>query len=119
MAQDKSNPTASAMTSAAAAFVQSLSAEPQSRAILPFEEEERFNWHYVPRERRGLPFKEMSEAQRERAHAFLQAGLSQAGYHKTTTIISLEEVLRELEGGKGPVRDPELYFFTLFGQPSE
>jgi hypothetical protein len=110
--------TAAAMVAAASAFVDALAPEQRAQAVLPFEEEERFNWHYVPRDRRGLPFKAMSEQQRSRAHAFLQAGLSQAGYRKATTIISLEEVLRELEGGQGPVRDPELYFFTLFGRPT-
>src|SRR5205814_9072471 len=87
-------------------------------ALLPFEGEERFNWHFIPRERHGLPSKAMDAAQREKAHAFLKAGLSHAGYLKATTIISLEEVLRVLEGGQGPVRDPGLYYFTFFGAPS-
>src|SRR5262249_10828620 len=32
---------------------------------------------------------------------------------------SLEQILRELEQGRGPVRDPELYFLTVFGKPSD
>src|SRR5579862_6071608 len=32
--------------------------------------------------------------------------------------MSLDEVLKVLEGGKGPMRDPEGYFFTVFGEPS-
>jgi hypothetical protein len=32
--------------------------------------------------------------------------------------MSLEQILREQEQGRGPVRDPELYFFTVFGKPS-
>jgi uncharacterized protein DUF3500 len=108
-----------AMAGAARAFLQALSAAQRARAVLPFESEERFDWHYVPKERQGLPFKQMDAAQRERAHAFLRASLSHAGYLKATTIISLEEVLKALEAGSGPVRDPELYYFTFFGEPSE
>ena len=33
--------------------------------------------------------------------------------------MSLEQVLKQLEQGKGPVRDPELYFLTIFGTPSD
>ena len=44
-----------------------------------------------------------------------------AGYLKATTIMSLEQVLKEVEQGKAasPVRDPELYFVTIFGTPSD
>ena len=33
--------------------------------------------------------------------------------------MSLEQILKVLEQGKGPVRDPELYFVTIFGTPSD
>jgi hypothetical protein len=107
------------MATAGRALLDGLKPEQRAKAALPFEGEERFNWHFVPRERHGLPFKEMDAGQRKRAHAFLQTGMSHAGYLKATTIISLEEVLRDLEGGQGPVRDPERYYFTFFGAPSE
>jgi hypothetical protein len=106
------------MVAAGRAFLGALAPEQRTVALLPFDSEERFNWHFVPRERRGLPCKRMDAAQREKAHGFLKAGLSQAGYLKATTIISLEDVLRVLEGGQGPARDPELYYFTFFGQPA-
>jgi hypothetical protein len=31
--------------------------------------------------------------------------------------MSLEDILKELEQGKGPTRDPELYFVSIFGTP--
>jgi hypothetical protein len=38
---------------------------------------------------------------------------------KATTIMSLEQVLREMEGPNGRfTRDPELYYFSIFGEPS-
>lgn len=109
---------AGGMAKAGRAFLAALSPEQRKLALLPFDSEERFNWHFIPRERHGLPFKAMDAGQREKAHAFLKAGLSHAGYLKATTIMSLENVLRVLEDGKGPVRDPELYYFTCFGSPS-
>ena len=86
-------------------------------ATYPLEANERFNWHFIPRERKGLPFKEMAPEQKHLAHALLSTALSHRGYLKASTIMSLEQVLRDLEQGKGPTRDPELYFVTLFGKP--
>jgi hypothetical protein len=61
----------------------------------------------------------MTPAQRALAFGLLHTGLGAGGYLKATTIMSLEQILRDLERGKGPVRDPELYFLTVFGRPSD
>jgi hypothetical protein len=61
----------------------------------------------------------MTPAQRALAFGLVQSGLAGSGYLKATTIMSLEQILKELEQGKGPVRDPELYFVTIFGKPSD
>src|SRR5262249_40567269 len=55
---------------------------------------------------------------REAALSLLRAGLSERGYTKAETIRQLEAVLREIEGNSGPTRDPDLYFFTFFGEPA-
>jgi hypothetical protein len=107
------------MAEAAGKFLASLTTEQRARAVFPFDADERMNWHFIPKPRLGVSFKDLDGPQRELARAFLRAGLSQQGYLKATTIMSLEEVLRVLEGGRGPVRDPDLYFFAIFGQPSE
>jgi len=105
------------MLTAADAFLASLSAAQRSKALFAFGDAERLNWHFVPRARRGLPLKEMSAQQRELARGILQAGLSRPGYLKASTIIDLELVLREM--GESPTfRDPELYYFSIFGTPS-
>jgi hypothetical protein len=50
--------------------------------------------------------------------AMLQAGLSARGYEKTQGVILLEGILRDLSTfGFG--RDPDLYYLTLFGTPSD
>jgi hypothetical protein len=107
----------SEMVQAANAFLASLEPDQRSKALFAFEDTERLNWHFIPRPRRGLPFKEMSTRQQELARDILRAGLSQRGYLTASTIIELESVLREM--GQNPlIRDPELYFFSIFGTPS-
>ena len=107
------------MASAASNFLASLSAEQRASTVFPLEAEERTNWHYIPRERKGLAFKEMDAAQRYLAHALLSAGLSRRGYLKATSIMSLEKILHDQEQGEGPSRDSALYYFSVFGDPSE
>jgi len=108
------------MGQAAAAFIESLSPEQREAALLPFEDGRRLEWHFIPKpERKGVQLKHMSESQRERAQALLRACLSQIGYEKAETIRALEAILHELERSRpdGPIRDPERYYFTLFGRP--
>jgi hypothetical protein len=105
------------MLQAAEAFLATLAPEQRSRALFEFEDAERVNWHFVPRARRGLPLGDMSAEQQALARGILRAGLSQRGYLTASSIIELELVLREM--GENPrVRDPELYFFSIFGTPS-
>ena len=77
------------------------------------------DWHFIPKERKGLTLREMSPHQRHLASALLAAGLSQTGYIKAVTIMSLEDVLKALENGSGERRNPEKYHFTVFGTPSD
>ncbi len=105
------------MADAAQSFLKSLSAEQKGKVQMPAADPERKNWHFVPKDRKGLPIKEMTQAQRLLAHSLLVTGLSHAGYGKALGIMSLEEVLVAIEQGRGPVRDPELYYFTIFGEP--
>ena len=107
------------MTDSAKAFLASLTPEQRAQATFAMQDDERFNWHYIPKERKGLPLREMTSTQKQLAHALLAAGLSQRGYIKASTIMSLDDILRVMENGKGPRRDPEGYFFTVFGEPSE
>lgn len=110
--------TAPDLIGSANAFLASLSPEQAAKAKFEFGDDERYNWHFIPKERKGLPFKEMKPFQRELAHSMMSAAFSQRGMIKATTIMSLEQVLAELERGGRIQRDPELYFFTIFGQPA-
>jgi hypothetical protein len=108
---------ATAMSDAAGALLDSLSPEQRSRTHFPFATTERLNWHFIPRPRRGLALRDMTEAQRQLARALLETGLGPQGTRKVEDIIALELVLRELGGNPG-VRDPELYFVSVFGDPA-
>ena len=136
---------AAAMTTAASRFLDSLDAEQRKLATYPLESEEYLRWNFIPTEafpRNGLRLKDMSEAQQKLAQELLKSGLSDRGYQTYTAIIALEDILRVVEGartggapgggaapgaGRAPggrggrggfVRDPTVYFFTVFGQPS-
>ncbi len=87
--------------------------------MIAFESEERFNFHYIPKERVGLNLKDMNEDQRVAVHDLLQATFSSQGYLKVVGIMHLEDILAIVEGDEVDiVRDPELYYITFFGEPS-
>lgn len=106
-----------AMARAAKAFLAALDAPQRAKAQWAFDSEERFNWHYIPRTRNGLPLKDMSPTQREAAFALLKTGLSASGFSRAESIRSLELVLRATENRNS--RDPEMYFVTVFGTPED
>jgi hypothetical protein len=108
------------MTQAADRLLASLSTEQSAKARVAFEDPRRLDWHFIPKpERKGLQIKEMTADQRKLAHALLHSGLSQVGFDKATTIMSLEAILHELEKSRqgAPIRDPGRYYFTIFGIP--
>lgn len=105
------------MAEAARHFLAALSPEQQAKATFEFTVPERENWHFIPRARQGLPLKELAPAQHHLAVALLASGLSHRGLIQASTIMSLEQILQEMEQGKGPVRDPALYYFSIFGKP--
>ena len=112
-------PAATTMGRTAKAFLNSLDAAQRAKATFTFQDDERLNWHFIPRPRKGLPLREMTPAQKPLAQALLAAGLSQSGYIKATSIMSLEDILRILEKDSGERRNPEGYYFSVFGEPGE
>lgn len=103
----------------ATSFLNSLSTEQKAKATYPFDSEERFNWFFVPRDRKGLSLKDMTPTQQENALKLLATSLSASGYKKAEGIRQLEVLLHEMEQGRGPTRDLGLYYVTIFGEPSE
>lgn len=100
----------------AAAFAATLDANQRRSAVYPFDGQTRFDWHYVPRSRPGLPFKAMNARQREAAQALLRTVLSDEGYQRIESIrLILENILRG--DSSSSFRDPDNYALALFGAP--
>lgn len=109
----------SIMADTANAFLNSLWTDQKNIATYTFEDDQRFDWHFIPKLRKGLSFGAMQPFQKKLATALLAAGLSQQGLIKAETIMSLDQVLLLLEGGAGPNRrDPDNYYVTIFGKPA-
>jgi hypothetical protein len=99
------------------AFLSSLSVQQRNNGTYTFDDEERFNWHFIPRDRLGVPFRSMNDSQREAAENLLRTVFSAKGYQRAEAVRGLESVLAEIEVNGRFDRDPELYFITVFGTP--
>jgi len=115
--QQSGRDPASEFVAAGQKFLASLREEQRAQATIPFEDQERLNWHYIPRERKGVPFKILTPLQHNAADLLLESSLSDEGLRKARAIRQLEDVLRT-EGG-GSIRDPELYYVSIFGTPAD
>jgi Protein of unknown function (DUF3500) len=104
------------MAEAARRFLSSLTPAQRARAVFAATADERLRWHYVPQQRPGVTFKELNDAQRALAYAFLNTALSRRGFLKATGVMVLDEVLRRRDGSS--IRDAGLYYVTVFGEPS-
>ena len=117
----KISPVAAEMIEAANNFLASLEASQggiAGRTRFHFKDGERKNFHFFPILRRGVSWKEMNAAQRALAHALLTTGLSAKGYRKSLNIMSLGQVLRDLNpDSPNPYRDSDQYYVTIFGEP--
>ncbi len=108
---------ASAMSTAALKFLDSLNDEQEAAVRFPFDGEDRFDWHFIPRERKGVALKTMTGSQRSAALDLVRTGLSEEGFTKAEIIRQLEQILFNQEGRD--IRDPDLYFFMVFGEPGD
>ncbi|MCA9083259.1 MAG: DUF3500 domain-containing protein [Planctomycetaceae bacterium] len=111
-----------AMATAAARFVETLDHSQKLRATFAYDDPERLNWHFIPRERQGVGLWDLDGAAMDAASDLVRSGLSTAGYEKVLQIRSLEEVLYLFEGGeeaeRREKRHPHKYFISIFGTPA-
>jgi len=108
------------MTAACTQFLNSLGPEQEAKATYQYMDGERVFWYYPPLNRHGLPLRDMDSTQRSLAFKVMASGLTDKSYEQAKLIIDHEEVLGPLEKEQGNVtfvRDPELYYFTIFGAP--
>jgi hypothetical protein len=112
------------MRSAADALLSNLNHEQLARAVFPFEDEnERRDWDFIPKYRpRGLPLREMTDRQQVLAQQLVASALSLPGYAQAVSIMSFENVLREMNKDRmglvaSEVRHSGKYQFSFFGEP--
>ena len=118
-AQDKKIDKAA--TAKTLAFVNALNEQQKATAVFPFEEMNRFSWHFVPpptAPRTGIAIKDMDNNQKKLFYSMLQSFLSPAGYQRTQNIMSFEYVLKEMEPNNA-TRIPENYFVSIYGHPGK
>lgn len=114
--------SAAEMAEAAKVWLASLSDEQKAKAVYELKDAERENWHFIPKPfegegmRGGLTIKDMRPDQRHLAYALLSTGLSHRGLTTALEIMSLEQVLWELEN-QSPKRDTLMYYVSIFGEP--
>jgi hypothetical protein len=109
----------SEMSVAATNFLALLSEKQKQKTQFGFDEDERYNWHFVPKDRRGIALKDLTDAQRASAMTMLHSALSDTGFQKTKDIIQLEDILRITEGRPedDSYRDYGKYYISIFGDP--
>lgn len=107
---------------AAEKFLESLEPGQRETATFKTDDPERWNFHFIPKDRKGLPLKAMNEKQRANAMKLLRASLSGTGYKRAEQIRALEAVLFKIEGprpNRSFQRDTGLYHVSIFGEPSK
>lgn len=110
-----------AMAQAAERLLQVLDHSQKLQATFSYDDPERINWHFIPRERKGVGLWDLNGAARDAASGLVSSGLTAAGYEKVLQVRSLEEVLYLFEGGdeaeRRLKRHPHKYFISIFGTP--
>jgi hypothetical protein len=110
------------MAGAATGLLDSLGPDQKSMATYHYLDGERVFWYYPPLNRHGLALRDMDSNQRNLAYALMASGLTERSFEQAKQIIDLELVLGPLEEEEGLItfaRNPELYYFTVFGDPSD
>ena len=105
----------------AMAFVNSLNEEQKKTAVFPFDEMNRYEWHYLPAAmvaRTGVAVKILDLNQKQVLDTLLRAYLSEEGYQRTKAIMGNEYLLKEMQPDN-PNRIPENYFVTVYGSPGQ
>ena len=110
------------LTEAVLAWRERLDAAQREAATFSFDDRERYVWAFTPGDRRGLALRDMQPPQRDAAMAMLDGALSTRGASEAGAIMALETILGGIERAAGlsdgPRRDPDRYWFAVFGDPS-
>src|SRR5579871_1484076 len=122
--------SASAVVSAANAFLASLSDSQRAKEVFRYDDEkQRVRWSnlpvtFVPRS--GLSLGELTEPQKAAAMDLLASALSERGYRKVEEIMEGDELLKNQAENSHPstagtrsMFGKDLYYISILGNPSE
>jgi hypothetical protein len=101
-------------------WLDGLDAGQRVKATFPFGSAERFAWDYRPGTRGGLALADMRPDQRSGALRVIDVAMSARGADEVASIIALEPILGAIERETGRSRferDPDLFWFSVFGDP--
>jgi len=104
--------SADRMTESASTLIASLDAGQREKVVFSLSDDGRTVWSNLPiamAPTPGLLMADMNDTQRKAVHDLLRASLSSQGYAKFTSVMRLEEILREIEapGRESLAGDPE------------
>lgn len=123
---ESNKPGGAKMAEQANKLLASFSADEKKAATFGLDDPHRAAWWFTPQQtkdrqstRKGLRLDKMTADQKSGVLELLKLGLSGKGYEQASTIMSLESLLNDLEGGKGAnTRNSNWYFLSIFGEPS-
>lgn len=102
-------------------FLKSLTQAQRDKTQMPFNDESKVLWHYIPSSmfpRAGIQLNELDSNQKSKLDELLKTFLSETGYTKTMKIIDLENILLEMSGDS-VMRNPENYSVAFYGNPEK
>ena len=123
----QATPLTETCSTAAKAFLDSLSVDQRADAIRQFDHVGRKKWTNLPGSRfrqEGLPFEQMTETQRINGHRLVQCGLSSQGYQKAISIMRIDDYLvSQMDEGTdlppGFNFGSGYYWLGIFGDPTD
>ena len=108
------------VVAAARKLLGGLSEAQAKQASFKYGEEERTKWHFIPKDRPGLKYKDLNTEQKGLVTGLLKASLSKVGVETVEAVRDLEAILAKIEGpSRRFSRDPELYHLSFFDKPSD
>lgn len=105
------------MAEAVNAYLESLDEGQLKQSQFPFDSADRSDWHYVPKERKGLSWAAMTAEQLHLSKQVFVIAFSESGHAKAKGVIAGENILWE-KSDHSEFRNPKKYFVSVFGTPT-
>lgn len=106
----------------ASRFIQTLRNDQFAKMVLDAASQERFNWHFFPKDdRKGISLNELDQQQKEALQALMQACFSARGLTQLNDVRQREGILKQMEQrpANDHYRDTGKYFVLFFGYPKK